>query len=769
MRGAWVFALLVGCGVEPAHESIVEQDTTVCARGETVHGMDVSSYETSIDWPTAKQSGIDFAFIRVSDGLQFHDSKFPTYWQGAHDAGVLRGAYQFFRPTQDPIAQADYLLSMTGPHQDGDLPPVIDVETSGGLAQADVEVAVRAWVDHVAAAIGRPPIVYAGYYSWQDLTGNANLTSNPLWHAQYTTAACPNIPTPWTRWTFWQYSSTGTVPQVMGETTDLDVFDGSLDELRAFADHEPDACGTLSPDGGVIDDADPCFAAGGPASTLRHASDAGVGNGLVWTKATASQYIGNFATWTIVPSEAGRYRIEVSTPIAYAQSQKATYRVHVGGVTTAITIDQTAADWQTLGELSLDAGDGQSIELADNTGETDGAQLVFDAIRLTRLDPDLPPPPPDEGGCNAAGQGTNALGLVVVLAMAITARRRRLAAGTSGAGGGPSRICPTCGDVYDASAPCDLCPDDDTPLEPQLVHPDPMIGTVLDGRFRIMRSLAEGSMGRVYEGVQLPVKRPIAIKVIREDLIRDPNAAPRFFREAQALTRIAHPNVVDIIDYGEQDGCLYLVMELLRGNSLDAILEHEGPFGVRRTCELGIQLCDALVAAHAQGVVHRDLKPANIVMLAALDPWIKVLDFGLAKPLAPDEELTSTGVVLGTPLYMSPEAIRCDGVGPYSDLYSVGCILFELLTGAPPFAADSSSMVLVRQLDDEPPPLPTTIPAPLRELIMRLLAKRPADRPASALEVRRHLEARLAAEVSTGEAMSLGHAALPVVITPRRY
>jgi eukaryotic-like serine/threonine-protein kinase len=232
--------------------------------------------------------------------------------------------------------------------------------------------------------------------------------------------------------------------------------------------------------------------------------------------------------------------------------------------------------------------------------------------------------------------------------------------------------------------------------------------------------------------------------------VRDPLAAQRFLREVRTLMRITHPNIVEVIDYGEEDGCLFFVMELLRGNSLDAILAAEGPFTVQRTCEIGIQLCDALLAAHGRGIVHRDLKPANIVLLAGRGDWIKVLDFGLAKRLGADsDELTFTGMVPGTPLYMSPEAVRCEPVGVRGDLYSIGCILFELLTGAAPFAGESSAMVLVRQLDDTPPELPKSVPAPLRELVARLLAKHPDERPESAYEVRCHLEARLAAEVVT--------------------
>ena len=222
-----------------------------------------------------------------------------------------------------------------------------------------------------------------------------------------------------------------------------------------------------------------------------------------------------------------------------------------------------------------------------------------------------------------------------------------------------------------------------------------------------------------------------------------------------------------MFDYGETDeGCFYLVMELLRGNTLDAILLDAGTFSVRRTCEVGLQIADALVAAHAQGVVHRDLKPANIILLAALGDWVKVFDFGLAKALRndPASELTNVGAVLGTPLYMAPEAIRWNATDPRSDLYALGCILHELLTGSPPFEGASSNLVLVRQLNDPPPDLPETVPAPLRELVHRLLAKNPEDRPASALEVRAHLEARLAGELGSDEVLTLTHAALPTVI-----
>jgi serine/threonine-protein kinase len=304
--------------------------------------------------------------------------------------------------------------------------------------------------------------------------------------------------------------------------------------------------------------------------------------------------------------------------------------------------------------------------------------------------------------------------------------------------------CPICGDAF---APhCERCPDDGGTLMRPYSKTDPLVGSVLDGRYRIMRPIGEGAMGVVYEAVQLSMRRPVAVKVVREELGRDLMITQRFLREARLLMSIAHPNVVEVYDYGEtESGRLYLVMELLRGNSLDAILAHEGPFAPRRTCSLGIQLCDALTAAHMQGVVHRDLKPANVILMPGFGDWLKVLDFGLAKHLGESAtELTFTGAVVGTPMYMPPEAIRSDAPDPRSDLYALGCILHELLSGAPPFGGESSAIVLARQLDDLPPPLPADVPAELRKLVNRLLAKDPAARPRTAVDVRNVLEACLA-------------------------
>jgi len=207
----------------------------VCAAGEVTKGMDISYYEGTVNWTSVKNAGIKFAFIRVSDGTGFHDPKFASYWADAAAHGIIRGPYQFFRPTQGIDAQADLMISSLGGHYTpGDLPPVIDVEADGGLAPATVAARVRQWVDRVHNALGVTPIVYTGKYFWRDEVGGpTSFVSNPLWIAQYT-SLCPDLPAPWSRWTFWQNTETGTVAGISGKV-DLDQFNGSLADLQAFA------------------------------------------------------------------------------------------------------------------------------------------------------------------------------------------------------------------------------------------------------------------------------------------------------------------------------------------------------------------------------------------------------------------------------------------------------------------------------------------------------------------------------------------------------
>jgi GH25 family lysozyme M1 (1,4-beta-N-acetylmuramidase) len=440
--GALSALLLVAPACGEATDT-ARREVAACAPGAVTEGIDVSVYQGTFDWKTVKASGVEFAIIRTSDGLNFPDSRFADNWAGAKAAGVIRGVYQYFEPAQDPIAQADMMLAAMGPLAPGDLPPTIDVETTGGKTPSQLAARVAQWSDHVAAATGRAPIIYVGKYFWQDQVGGVDMTRNPLWEAQWG-SACPDTPSPWKAWTFWQYTATGKVDGITGDM-DLDRFNGDRAALVAFANQSA-ACGVIDAAGGVVDDGDPCFVPGGSPMYLRAVTGTGWEGDLTWTHATSSASEANFATWQLYLAQAGRYRVEVYTPTAYAQSRQARYVVAHAGATDTVTIDQAAVDgWQSLGELDFAAGGMQSVHLGDNTGEPVSAsvQLVFDAVRLTRIDPDGGGGPgttgggdagiggddggSPRGGCAAGGGGgrTAWIGLGAAIALAATRRRRR--------------------------------------------------------------------------------------------------------------------------------------------------------------------------------------------------------------------------------------------------------------------------------------------------------------------------------------------------------
>ncbi|HWU87403.1 MAG TPA: GH25 family lysozyme, partial [Kofleriaceae bacterium] len=204
-----------------------------CAAGETTLGVDVSKWQGAVNWTKVKAAGVQFAFVRLSDGTATRDAQFDTNWAGTKAAGIVRGAYQFFRPAQNVTTQADMMITAIGTYQPGDLPPVIDVEDDAGLAPATVASRVRTWVDRVQAALGVAPIVYTGKYFWRDEVGGpASFGPNPLWIAQYT-SLCPDLPTPWSKWTFWQYTESGSIAGIAGPV-DTNRFNGSLAQLQDF-------------------------------------------------------------------------------------------------------------------------------------------------------------------------------------------------------------------------------------------------------------------------------------------------------------------------------------------------------------------------------------------------------------------------------------------------------------------------------------------------------------------------------------------------------
>ncbi|HUJ57675.1 MAG TPA: glycoside hydrolase family 25 protein [Kofleriaceae bacterium] len=206
-----------------------------CASGTTTPGIDVSYYNGSIDWNRVAADGYQFAIVRVSDGTGFKDPKFASYYAGAKTAGLIRGAYQFFRPAENVTDQANLMIASVGTLEPGDLPPVLDVEVTGGLSASTIAANIRTWVNLVKAATGVDPIIYTGSYFWRDdVGGPTSFVNNPLWIAEYTSSSCPNLPSPWGTWAMWQYSDSGSVSGISGDV-DLDRFNGTLSELQAFA------------------------------------------------------------------------------------------------------------------------------------------------------------------------------------------------------------------------------------------------------------------------------------------------------------------------------------------------------------------------------------------------------------------------------------------------------------------------------------------------------------------------------------------------------
>jgi eukaryotic-like serine/threonine-protein kinase len=304
------------------------------------------------------------------------------------------------------------------------------------------------------------------------------------------------------------------------------------------------------------------------------------------------------------------------------------------------------------------------------------------------------------------------------------------------AGRSVTRTCPTCGLALRPGAT--FCPSCGTASEDAGDEPpsDPLIGTVLAQKFRVQSVLGEGGMGRVYKAEQLPLGIEVVIKVLHAQLCADPVIVKRFFREAQAASRLRHPNSVSVLDFGDSEGTLYIAMEYLRGRTLANALEQDGAFDARRAVRVVSQVLDVLEAAHRMSIVHRDLKPDNIMLedLATQRDFVKVLDFGIAKIVerAGATKLTQTGMIFGTPQYMAPEQATEGAIDGRTDLYSLGVVLFELLTGRVPFRSTSLAVLLSDLVSTPAPPILTVradLPPKLAEIVDSALQKDPAARP----------------------------------------
>jgi len=279
-------------------------------------------------------------------------------------------------------------------------------------------------------------------------------------------------------------------------------------------------------------------------------------------------------------------------------------------------------------------------------------------------------------------------------------------------------------------------------------------GQVLGGQFRLQQPLGRGGMGQVYLAEQLEVGRPVVIKLLHGQALSGSSGEARFKREAQALAQLNHPNIVQLYAFGRgDDGTPYLAMEYIAGRTLGTIVGDQGPLPEAEVCEILEQLCDALVDAHKQGVVHRDLKPDNVMISTAQAGRVKILDFGIAKltrTAAP--RITQNGEILGTPQYMAPEQLSEHATDERTDIYALGLIGYELLTGDVPFEADTALSLMMKVLNE--PIVPPRVKAPEREvspaldaLIARCLEKDAARRYQSAGALRDAL-----ASVHTGQA-----------------
>ncbi len=273
--------------------------------------------------------------------------------------------------------------------------------------------------------------------------------------------------------------------------------------------------------------------------------------------------------------------------------------------------------------------------------------------------------------------------------------------------------------------------------------PDPRIGTLLAGRYVLEEVIGEGGMSTVYRARHKLVDRPVAVKIVNPLLASDPIVRERFRREARSAQKLAHPNIIEIHDQGDtEDGTCFIVMELLRGESLAAVIQR-GPVDVDRAIRDMIQIARGIARAHDLEIIHRDIKPENIFLCRREDgsELVKLLDFGIAKSRH-DSRLTGQGELFGTPQYMAPERIMGNDTGGASDLYAMGVVFFEMLTGELPFNAPDVATFFVKHMNEAPPPVRsrnTRVPEQLDLLVTRMLKKTAAERPVDAHRVHQEL------------------------------
>jgi serine/threonine protein kinase len=290
------------------------------------------------------------------------------------------------------------------------------------------------------------------------------------------------------------------------------------------------------------------------------------------------------------------------------------------------------------------------------------------------------------------------------------------------------------------------------------------------GSYRVLKLLGKGGMGVVFQAEDIPLKRLVALKVMLPQVAEDPTNRERFLREAQSAAALSHDHIIAIHQVGEERGVPYLAMPLLRGESLDDRLRRAGKLPQEEVLRIGREIADGLDAAHEAGLIHRDVKPANI-WLEGSRARVKILDFGLARSVAASSQITQSGVILGTPAYMAPEQARAEKVEGRSDLFALGCVLYLLATGELPFKGSDTISTLIAVAMHEPKPprdLDPTLSPALADLILHLLAKKPADRPPSARVVADTLTAIEQAQQATQRLATNGSRQKPVATANMR-
>jgi serine/threonine-protein kinase len=258
------------------------------------------------------------------------------------------------------------------------------------------------------------------------------------------------------------------------------------------------------------------------------------------------------------------------------------------------------------------------------------------------------------------------------------------------------------------------------------------VQALADGRYRVEDVLGRGGMASVYLARDEELERPVAVKVLAEHLADQPDFRDRFLREARLAAQLSHPNIVQVFDVGEEDGSPFIVMECVEGSTLADELKERGPLGPDEVVDLALQICGGLEHAHAAGLVHRDIKPQNLLLRP--DGTVKIADFGIARA-AETTKLTQKGSVLGTAAYLAPEQALGEEVTAAADLYSLGCVLYELLTGRTPYVFETLPELVVKHREEVIPPvreLRSDVPERLEAAVMHALARNPEYRPESA-------------------------------------